>query len=196
MDTVWNRLKTYWECCRLRDTEKSSMPTTRNFRDDRNDWINIDQALTVACSSFMPFESCCQFPRRMVASFLRKRYTSEFWRICCNFSMMKRFVCGEYRIFLLFSLSAYAVDSSWRSYNIFFKILRYTSSENTVKLCHSGEKAMVAKFCGFAEIFPHYMAENCFFCFVLFCFEWQKLSGPSSVLFINIVGPSVVVHQK
>ena len=32
-----------------------------------------------------------------------------------------------------FSLSANIVDSSWRSYNIFFKILRYTSSENTVE---------------------------------------------------------------
>ena len=64
----------------------------------------------------------------------QKRYTSEFWRICCNFSTMKRFVCGVNRI-LLFSLSANAVDSSWRSCNIFFKILRYTSSENTVVQC-------------------------------------------------------------
>ena len=62
----------------------------------------------------------------------RKKYTSEFWRICFNFSMMKRFVCGEHRILLLFSLPANTIDSSWRSYNIFFKILRYTYSENTV----------------------------------------------------------------
>ena len=48
--------------------------------------------------------------------------------------MMKRFVYGEHRILLFFSPSANTVDSSWRSYNIFFKILRYTSSENTVEI--------------------------------------------------------------
>ena len=59
-------------------------------------------------------------------------YTSEFWRICCNCSKMncqfllrekknRRILCSTYEIF-----------SSWSSYNIFFKILRYTSSANSV----------------------------------------------------------------
>ena len=69
-----------------------------------------------------------------------KRSISEFWRICCHFSMMKRFVCAEHRI-LLFSLSAETSNSSWRSYNISFKILGFsqnsqnTSSDN-VWWCH------------------------------------------------------------
>ena len=62
----------------------------------------------------------------------QKKYTSEFWRICCNCSKMncqrlprekkrRRILCSAHKIF-----------SSWGSYNIFFKILRHTSSENTV----------------------------------------------------------------
>ena len=73
------------------------------------------------------------------SSFLQsfqKQYTSEFWRISCNCSMMKRFVRAEHRILLFFSLSlimwSLIGDSSWSSFNIFFKNLRYTSSENSV----------------------------------------------------------------
>ena len=45
--------------------------------------------------------------------------------------MMKRFY-GLSTEFFFFSLSADNGSAFWSSYNIFSKILRYTSSENTV----------------------------------------------------------------
>ena len=62
----------------------------------------------------------------------QKKYTSEFWRICCNCSMMKRFYGLSTEFFFFFPPSPDTGSSAWSSYNIFFKILRYTSSENTV----------------------------------------------------------------
>ena len=50
--------------------------------------------------------------------------------------MMRRFVCAGCRILLLFYLSATIGNSWWRSYNIFSKILRHTSSDNTVVNCY------------------------------------------------------------
>ena len=46
--------------------------------------------------------------------------------------MMKIFYGLSTEFFFFFSLSADTGSSSWSSYNIFFKIFRYTSSENTV----------------------------------------------------------------
>ena len=54
----------------------------------------------------------------------QKKYTSQFWRICFNLSKMKRFYMLSTEFFF-FSLSAETGNSSWSSYNIFFKILMY-----------------------------------------------------------------------
>ena len=78
----------------------------------------------------------------LIIQCFQKKSTSEFWRICCNCSKMncqylprekkrRRILCSAHKIFL-----------SWSSYNIFFKILRYTSSEDTVIQCFQARSVL------------------------------------------------------
>ena len=63
------------------------------------------------------------FRRSIPQNFEEYVVTSPWWKYLYVLST---------EFFLFFPLSAKTVDSSWRSYNISFKILRVTSSENTV----------------------------------------------------------------
>ena len=69
----------------------------------------------------------------------------------------------ENRILLLYSLSAETGNSSWSSCNIFFKILRYTSSENTVE-CHTIVSYLRW---GEGEVWEKEEEESCFYIFSL-----------------------------
>ena len=84
---------------------------------------------TTATSYFTRFWSWC-LKVGVYYSVFRRSIPQHFWGICCNCSMMKRFY-GLSMEFFFFSISAETGISSWSSYNIFFKFLRYTSSENT-----------------------------------------------------------------
>ena len=59
----------------------------------------------------------------------------KFWRICCNFFKMNLIWerIWERKIGEEFCAHHIQIFSSLRTSNVFFKILRYTSSENTVK---------------------------------------------------------------
>ena len=68
------------------------------------------------------------FRRTIPQNFEEYVVTSPWWKYMYVVST---------EFFFFFSLSANTVDSCWRSYNIFFKILRYTSSESTVDTDHN-----------------------------------------------------------
>ena len=76
-------------------------------------------------TSFMP-------PIGHVLQCFQKKYTSEFWSVCCNCSKMNCHHLPREKKRGRIQCSTHEIFSSWSSYNIFFKILRYTSSENTV----------------------------------------------------------------
>ena len=80
----------------------------------------------------------------------QKKYTSEFWSVCCNCSKMNcQYLLREKKRGRI-QCSTHEIFSSWSSYNIFFKILRYTSSENTVATDNNweaGEKSRCHEIC-------------------------------------------------
>ena len=145
--------------------------------------INPFRAAFYLCIIF--FES----KQRLLQCF-QKKYTSEFWSVCCYCSKMNCQYLPREKKRRRIRCSTHEIFSSWSSYNIFFKILRYTSSENTV----ARELKKIAY-----VLFSGEMKTECIRIYILWIktasrkmlisWNWKKL--PKNVFYIKIIRRNV-----